>query len=85
LGLFRRRGWDGDAVSQVHDEDAVIRAVVVGAKKTGIVELLDLLPKAPPDAVICDRCRGSRWSRLHPQFEPTFPCGACGARGWVRI
>jgi len=79
--LQDERTWDGDAVCEVQDAELESKCIVVGAKKTGIRELLDLLPERPPDAVICGRCDGARWSLL---FNHLHPCMGCGALGWVR-
>lgn len=77
------RGWDGDDIIEL-DGDRANLAIVVGAKTTGIIELLDLLPPAPPDATTCSKCSGTRWAQVHPGVPHDFPCTACGARGWSK-
>lgn len=82
--LFDMRGWDGDSVVEATTAYEVNAALIVGAKKTGIVELLDLIPKAPPGSRTCPRCDGTRMAPLAPQAPPPeFPCRQCDARGWV--
>ena len=74
------RGWDGDDVREA-EGDEVFVAIVVGASKTGIVELLDLLPEAPLGAVACPTCGGTRWFELGPDLR--FVCRECRALGWI--
>lgn len=76
------RGWDGDDVREV-EGNRVFIALVVGAKKTGIAELLDVLPAPPPGAATCSKCAGTRWSRPGPGFDHAFPCFECHALGWT--
>jgi hypothetical protein len=77
------RGWDGDDIVEL-DGDRADVAIAVGAKTTGINELLELLPPQPPDATTCAQCSGTRWSQLHPGVPHEFPCTACSARGWSK-
>lgn len=76
------RGWDGDSVVEL-DGDGANAAIVIGAKKTGIVELLDLLPARPPEATICPKCQGTRMCEPMPGFGAEHPCATCGSRGWI--
>ena len=76
------RGWDGDAVVELTGDQANA-ALVVGAKKTGIPELLDLIPPPPPDARQCPKCKGARTAEPVEGFGLKFPCDACGSRGWI--
>ena len=43
------RSWDGDGLSEVTGNDA-IATIVVGAEKTGIADLLSVLPACPDTA-----------------------------------
>lgn len=80
--LFDERSWDGKPLREGQGDEVVV-ALVVGAKKTGIVGLLDLLPMRPHDGLQCPKCHGSRWARLAPTFEPEFVCVLCGGLGWA--
>jgi len=78
-------GWDDEPIREATDSEGV-RALVVGAKKTGITELLALLPARPPEAVTCTRCRGSRYgsvvSGLPADLEaPRIVCPDCNGLG----
>jgi hypothetical protein len=82
--LEDQRGWDGDDIVEVCGFHAN-SALIVGAKKTGIMELLELLPPPPPNSSVCSVCRGKRLAE--PEHlagsGDKFPCIACEARGWV--
>jgi hypothetical protein len=52
--------WDEGPVREATDDEAT-SYIVVGAKKSGLAELLDLLPPRPPRASTCARCDGQRW------------------------
>jgi hypothetical protein len=78
--------WDGSPVREASDEEA-IQAIVVGAKKSGIPQLLTLLPTRPSDAQECARCCGKRFAPIvehHPPDArvPTIVCPACSGLGW---
>ncbi len=75
------RGWDGDIVVEVVGYKANA-ALLVGAKETGIRELLDLLPPAPPGAAVCTKCHGKRMAEPFEGYGREFPCAECEARGW---
>lgn len=78
--------WDPIDPSPVN----VYGAIAIGAKKTGVKALLDLLPKRPADAYDCPRCNGRGWSdgdgRLKDASNQPFlvVCGACASLGWKR-
>jgi hypothetical protein len=76
------RGWDGDSVVELDGEKANA-AIVIGARKTGIVELLELLPAPPKGSTTCPKCRGTRMCEPVPGFGAEHPCTACGSRGWI--
>lgn len=80
--LEDRRGWDGDGLIEVEGL-AAHSALIVGARKTGITELVDLLPQPPPDSRVCAKCLGRRVVEPMPGFGAELPCGECEARGWV--
>ena len=84
--LIDERWWFGDAVREATDDEA-ITALVSGSAKTGIAELLDLIPPPPPDARPCSTCKGSRWVTLpildvHGK-EGRYVCRHCAGRGWA--
>jgi hypothetical protein len=84
--LIDGRGWDGEPLREATDDEATV-ALVVGAKKTGIAGLFDLLPPRPPEGSSCPTCRGARVERL-PATDPERPppelvCSACKGRGWT--
>jgi hypothetical protein len=79
--------WDDSPVREATDDEAVA-ALVVGAKKTGIAALIDLLPSPPTEARDCATCGGARWSRLPVDSTDGQPivqvCSECSGRGWVK-
>ena len=78
------RGRDGDGVTEL-DGYGANAALVTGARKTGIAELVNLIEPAPPDAKVCEKCRGSRMAEPVPGCGHEFPCEACGCLGWVKV
>lgn len=67
----------GNAIRETSDEEA-IGALVIGAKKTGIADLLTLLPTRPPHARECRRCGGNGWVPLGREVV----CPECHGAGW---
>jgi hypothetical protein len=64
-------------------------AIVVGASKTGLTELLELLPRRTSDAINCRECRGTGWFEHElmrdTEGQPFRPvCHACSGLGWRR-
>ena len=78
--LHDHRGWD-DSLPPVREgsEDDAIEVIVVGAKRTGIRALLDLLPPPPAGSSACAECAGTRWITL-PVGD--FVCLRCRGRGF---
>ena len=76
------RGWDGDEIVELSGGRANA-ALVVGAKKTGIADLLSLIEPPPAGSKVCARCKGTRMAEPIEGFGHEFPCEACGSRGWV--
>lgn len=72
---------DPDSVREVTSENEVITSLVSGATKTGIAELLDLLPPRPADATTCPLCNGTRYWR--PTATTNFVCWLCNGRSWA--
>lgn len=77
--LLDMRSWDGEPMREA-TEDEGIAALVVGAKKTSIGELLDLIPVRPPDGLQCPMCSGTRWFTFG---EGQLVCLLCRGRGWA--
>ena len=87
--LLDLSGWDDDADPRGREatEDEAIAALVVGAKKTGVAELLTLLPTRPAQAQTCSRCSGDRWIEFGTEGRTGKPgrmvCWDCSGRGWT--
>jgi hypothetical protein len=78
--LVDMREWNGGPIREASETEA-LAALVVGAKKTGVVALLSLLPEPPEDAQSCPLCHGDHY--LVSQGE-RWICPKCSGRGWVR-
>lgn len=73
--------WDDigpEGILEVTSDNDVITSLVAGAKKTGLTELLELIPPAPADAVVCPECDGTRWGK-----RIKVVCLLCRGRGWA--
>lgn len=59
-------------------------SLVVGAKKTGVACLLELLPARPDGAEDCLACSGTGWTDMLSASREPFQivCGVCGGLGW---
>lgn len=79
--LIDERDWNGKPLREARS-DEVVSALVVGAQKTGIVELLELIPPRPENGIACHKCQGSRWVRLAPTMDGEVVCVWCGGLGW---
>jgi hypothetical protein len=81
--LVDGRNWDGEVLREA-TEDEAISALVVGAQKTGIGGLLELIPSRPTDGSTCPMCFGSRRAEPVPGASlPKMICLLCRGRGWV--
>lgn len=60
-------------------------SIAVGAHKTGVRELLALLPACPHDGRECPKCRGAHWEEhtLADSESFCFVCQHCSGLGWV--
>jgi hypothetical protein len=77
--------WDDDGWGVQATRGEVYAALRAGARKTGIADLLTLLPARPPDAEPCTRCEGTgRWTGLRSVSGEAISvcCPDCGALGW---
>jgi hypothetical protein len=87
--LLDLTGWDDAADPPVREatDDEAISSLVVGSKKTGVTELLELLPPRPAHARSCSRCNGERWMELGTKAGTSEPgrvvCWDCSGRGWT--
>jgi hypothetical protein len=82
--ILDERAFFGTEILEASADEAVA-AIVVGAEKTGIAALLNVLPPAPPDANDCSRCVGSRWWSVGSNVIGTASkvvCPECHGRGW---
>ena len=75
------RTWDGETLREATDDEA-ISALVVGAKKTGIAGLLELIPSCPSEGSQCANCQGRRMAELVPGAGFEVICTRCSGRGW---
>ena len=76
--LLDMRGWFGESIQEA-TEDEAIAALVLGAEKTSIPGLLDLIPQPPPNGVPCPGCSGTRWCSFK---AIRIVCLLCRGRGW---
>jgi hypothetical protein len=80
--LADNRSVEGEEVCEATGNYAIM-ALVIGAKKTGITALLDLIPSQPADGQRCTTCDGRRWAELQPGVGNEWVCSLCGGRGWI--
>jgi hypothetical protein len=81
--LLDGSGWDDSPLRESNDDEA-IASLVIGAKRTGITALLNLVPPAPSTASTCTTCNGSRWEMFGgPDNTAALICSKCWGRGWV--
>jgi hypothetical protein len=78
--------WDGwyEWTKNAPTERDAYASLIVGAKKTGVAALLDLLPPRPDGADDCLGCVGKRWSDVSSASGERFQiiCGVCRGLGW---
>ena len=76
-------GYDDErGIEEATENDAII-GLVGGARKTGIAELLDLIPRAPSVGFPCPDCDGSRQDTLAATAGMNVICATCSGRGWA--
>jgi hypothetical protein len=79
--------WDDDRWGVEPTRGEAYAAIVVGARKTGVRDLLRLLPPRPPGAPTCRECGGGgRFKVGGPTIGEEQPslllCPACRGIGW---
>lgn len=78
--------WEeGEAIREATDEEA-ISYLVIGALKSGVMGLLDLIPPQPADGMLCSECQGRRWHDLPPapSHPPWWLCQTCWGKGFTK-
>jgi len=81
--------WDDDGWGVEPTRASVYMAISVGARKTGIDRLTDLLPKRPENAADCGDCSGTGRFSAHGQLVDvdgkavSIACTKCGSLGWT--
>lgn len=79
--------WDDDMWGIEPTRGEAYAAIVVGARKTGLRDLLKLLPPRPPSATNCPDCKGTgRFTvggATRGEEQPSsLLCSACRGIGW---
>jgi len=83
--------WDDDGWGVVGTRADALAAILVGAKKTGILDLHRLLPARPATAVDCAECSASGWFVEHGQLKDSYDrvfsivCATCAGLGWTAL
>jgi hypothetical protein len=75
--------WDGTPLREADDHEA-FQAIIAGAAKMGVPELLELLPKPPAGAKPCPRCQGEKRIQVFPNQSARMICPHCSGLGWLR-
>jgi hypothetical protein len=82
--LMDYRTWDGDEICEAKLDNA-IASLIIGAEKTGIPDLLRLVPACPDDGSPCPRCEGERWGKPLRDRGLKIICSTCYGRGWITL
>lgn len=81
--------WDDDIWGVVGTRAEAFAAVLAGLKKTGVVELRELLPARELASVDCTDCHTTGWFDGHDQLKDregrpaSFVCPKCAGLGWT--
>lgn len=81
--------WDDDIWGVIGTRAEAFAAILAGVKKTGVVELRELLPSRESSAIDCTDCSATGWFDGHGQLKdlegkPTFlVCPMCAGLGWT--
>jgi hypothetical protein len=81
--------WDDDMWGVVGTRAEAVAAILVGVKKTGLIELRELLPSRPAAAADCPECSGTGRFDAHGQLQDidgrpfSVVCMRCAGLGWT--
>jgi len=81
--------WDDDGWGVVGTRAQAFAAILVGTKKTGILELRELLPTREPQATDCAKCSATGWFDAGGQLADlegrpfSLVCPTCAGLGWT--
>jgi hypothetical protein len=81
--------WDDDGWGVVGTRADALSSILAGVKRTGILELLSLLPPRPAVSVNCPECSASGWFDAHGQLRDvsghpySVVCMNCAGLGWT--
>jgi len=81
--------WDDDGWGVAGTRAEAFASILAGVKKTGILELLSLLPPRVEASVDCGECSASGWFDAHGQLQDingrpfSFVCMKCAGLGWT--
>ena len=81
--------WDDDGWRVVGTRADAIASVLAGVRKTGILDLVSLLPPRAPMSVDCAECDATGWFDAHGQFQDvngrpfSVVCMTCAGLGWT--
>ena len=83
--------WDSEAMwsdnkhpIKTKDIKEIAGAIVVGAKRLDMPELLELLPPPPRSASICPQCSGKRTMDFGSTPEHWIVCPRCNGLAWIK-
>ena len=80
--------WDDDIWDVAGTWANAFAGIQVGSRKTGVLELRDLLPQRPSSAVDCGDCDATGWFDAHGQLKDihgkpySLVCPKCAGLGW---
>ena len=74
-----------EPVTRGASDDEAITALVIGATRLELSELLSFVPRRPSEASECGVCRGRRWHPIKSALGewPIVICTLCHGRGWA--
>jgi hypothetical protein len=81
--------WDDDGWGVPGTRADAFASILAGVKKTGIAELLALLPPRTTEAIDCPHCAATGWFDAHGQLKDvngrlfSVVCMKCAGLGWT--
>lgn len=81
--------WDDDIRGVVGTRGEAFSALAAGCKRTGVVELLELIPPRPVASADCSECAAAGWFDFHGRLKDTsgtafsVVCMKCAGLGWT--